>query len=68
MGKKIKETIVEILERAGARRCHGIVGDTLNLFAEAIGRHGAQVVLIPCHRCSTGVERQGPRRPDSGFM
>jgi hypothetical protein len=34
MGKKISEIIVEVLDRADVKRCYGIVGDTLNLFAE----------------------------------
>jgi thiamine pyrophosphate-dependent acetolactate synthase large subunit-like protein len=34
MGKSITEIIVEVLEQAGVKRCYGIVGDTLNLFAE----------------------------------
>jgi len=34
MGKKVAEIIVEVLEQTGVQRCYGIVGDTLNLFAE----------------------------------
>lgn len=34
MSKKVAEVIVEVLEQAGVKRCYGIVGDTLNLFAE----------------------------------
>jgi hypothetical protein len=34
MGMKVAEIIVEVLEQAGVKRCYGIVGDTLNLFAE----------------------------------
>jgi hypothetical protein len=68
MSKKIAGIIVEVLERAGVKRCYDIVGDTLNLFAEAASRHCAQVVLIHCPRCSTSVERQWPRRSDSRFM
>jgi len=67
MGKKITEIIVEVLEQAGVKRCYDIVGDTLNLFAEAANRHCAQVVLIRCPRCSTSVERQWPRWADSWF-
>jgi pyruvate dehydrogenase (quinone) len=34
MSKKVAEILVEVLEQAGVKRCYGIVGDTLNLFAE----------------------------------
>jgi hypothetical protein len=62
------EIIVEVLGRAGVKRCHDIVGDTLSLFAEAAHRHCAQVALIHCPRCSTGVERQRSPRPGYRFM
>ena len=38
MGKKVAEILVEVLEQAGVKRCYGIVGDTLNLFAEHLER------------------------------
>lgn len=34
MGKKLTEIIVEVLEQTSVKRCYGITGDTLNLFAE----------------------------------
>jgi len=34
MGKKISKISAEVLDRADVKRCYGIVGDTLNLFAE----------------------------------
>ncbi len=36
--KNVAETIVETLQQAGAKRCWGIVGDTINLFTDAIRR------------------------------
>ncbi|CAE6703280.1 hypothetical protein [Paraburkholderia aspalathi] len=68
MSKSITEIIIGVLKRVGVKRCHDIVGETFNLFAEAANRHCAQVVLIPCRRCSTSGERQRSRRPDSRFM
>lgn len=38
MSKKVAEILVEVLEQAGVQRCYGIVGDTLNLFAEHLER------------------------------
>ena len=38
MSKKVAEILVEVLEQAGVKRCYGIVGDTLNLFAEHLQR------------------------------
>lgn len=38
MSKKVAEILVEVLEQAGVKRCYGIVGDTLNLFAEHLER------------------------------
>ncbi|MGA9574319.1 MAG: thiamine pyrophosphate-binding protein, partial [Lysobacterales bacterium] len=36
MSKKVSEIIVDTLVQAGARRCYGIVGDTINHFTDAI--------------------------------
>ncbi len=38
MSKKVAEILVEVLEQVGVKRCYGIVGDTLNLFAEHLER------------------------------
>lgn len=38
MGKKVSEILVDILIKAGAKNCYGIVGDTLNNVTEAIYR------------------------------
>tara|TARA_R110002167_G_scaffold45324_3_gene136317 strand:+ start:113238 stop:114953 length:1716 start_codon:yes stop_codon:yes gene_type:complete len=38
MSKAVSEIIVETLLSAGARRCYGIVGDTINHFTDAIRR------------------------------
>jgi pyruvate dehydrogenase (quinone) len=34
----VAEVIVQVLEQAGVKRCYGIVGDTLNRFAENLER------------------------------
>lgn len=36
MAKKVAQVIVEVLESAGVKHCYGIVGDTLNKFAESL--------------------------------
>src|SRR6202008_2358096 len=46
MGKKVAEVIVEVLEQAGVKRCYGIVGDTLNLFAENLERSSIEWVHV----------------------
>jgi pyruvate dehydrogenase (quinone) len=38
MSKKVADVIVETLQSAGVKHCHGIVGDTLNRIAESISR------------------------------
>lgn len=35
---KVAEVLVDVLRQAGVQRCYGIVGDTLNLFAEHLER------------------------------
>ncbi|WP_158774163.1 thiamine pyrophosphate-dependent enzyme [Cobetia sp. L2A1] len=37
-GQNVAEIIVETLSEAGAKRCYGIVGDTINHFTDAIRR------------------------------
>jgi pyruvate dehydrogenase (quinone) len=46
MGKKVAEIIVEVLEQAGVERCYGIVGDTLNLFAENLDKSSIDWVHV----------------------
>jgi pyruvate dehydrogenase (quinone) len=46
MGKKVAEIVVEVLEQAGVKRCYGIVGDTLNLFAENLERSSIDWVSV----------------------
>jgi pyruvate dehydrogenase (quinone) len=36
MGKRVADVLIETLQSAGAERCYGIVGDTLNRIAHAI--------------------------------
>ncbi|RUL72489.1 thiamine pyrophosphate-dependent enzyme [Dyella choica] len=46
MSKKVAEILVEVLEQAGVKRCYGIVGDTLNLFAENLERSSIDWVHV----------------------
>jgi pyruvate dehydrogenase (quinone) len=46
MGKPVAEIIVDVLEQAGVKRCYGIVGDTLNLFAENLDRSSIEWVSV----------------------
>ncbi|TMV78437.1 hypothetical protein FGG78_26570, partial [Thioclava sp. BHET1] len=38
MSKTVSEVIVDTLAKAGAKRCYGIVGDTINHFTDALRR------------------------------
>lgn len=38
MASNVAEVIVETLTEAGAKRCYGVVGDTINHFTDAIRR------------------------------
>ncbi|HEX4411308.1 MAG TPA: thiamine pyrophosphate-dependent enzyme [Xanthobacteraceae bacterium] len=44
MSKRVADVIVETLEAAGAKRCYGIVGDTLNRIAHAI--HESKIAWV----------------------
>lgn len=46
MGTKVAEVIVQVLEQAGVKRCYGIVGDTLNRFAENLERSSIKWVSV----------------------
>lgn len=46
MGKKVAEIIVDVLEQTGVQRCYGIVGDTLNLFAEHLNTSSIEWVHV----------------------
>jgi pyruvate dehydrogenase (quinone) len=39
MSKRVADVLIETLQAAGVKRCYGIVGDTLNQIAHAIGRN-----------------------------
>jgi pyruvate dehydrogenase (quinone) len=39
MTKRIADVMVEVLVEAGARRCYGVPGDTLNYFTDAVRRN-----------------------------
>ena len=36
MARKVAEIIVDTLVKAGAQRCYGIVGETINHFTDAV--------------------------------
>src|ERR1700744_4348604 len=38
MAQTVADVMVEVLVQAGARRCYGVPGDTLNFFTDAVRR------------------------------
>ena len=46
MGKRVSEIIVDTLIAANAKRCYGIVGDTLNQFTDAIAHSEMEWVSV----------------------
>jgi pyruvate dehydrogenase (quinone) len=38
MARKVADVMVEVLVKAGAKRCYGVPGDTLNYFTDAVRR------------------------------
>jgi pyruvate dehydrogenase (quinone) len=46
MNRKVSEIIVDTLIQAGARRCYGIVGDTINHFTDVIRTSSLQWVSV----------------------
>lgn len=46
MSQTVAEVIIETLEEAGARRCYGVPGDTLNHVTDAIRRSGMRWVHV----------------------
>src|SRR5580693_1460251 len=46
MSRTVAEVVVETLERAGAKRCYGVPGDTLNFVTDAIRRSGIRWVHV----------------------
>lgn len=46
MSQNVAEIIVETLEQAGAKRCYGVVGDTLNHFTDALRHSDIQWVSV----------------------
>jgi pyruvate dehydrogenase (quinone) len=39
---KVADIIIDALQSAGAKRCYGVVGDTLNQITDAIRRRGME--------------------------
>jgi pyruvate dehydrogenase (quinone) len=46
MTKTVADTMVEVLGQAGARRCYGVPGDTLNYFTDAVRRSDLRWVHV----------------------
>jgi pyruvate dehydrogenase (quinone) len=46
MGRTVADVVVETLEQAGAKRCYGVPGDTLNFVTDAIRRSGIRFVHV----------------------
>jgi pyruvate dehydrogenase (quinone) len=46
MTRTVAEVVVETLEQAGAKRCYGVPGDTLNFVTDAIRRSGIRWVHV----------------------
>jgi pyruvate dehydrogenase (quinone) len=46
MSRTVAEVMVETLRQAGARRCYGVPGDTLNYFTDAIRRSDIRCVHV----------------------
>lgn len=46
MGQKVADVIVSVLEDAGARRCYGVPGDTLNHVTDALHRSNIRFVHV----------------------
>jgi pyruvate dehydrogenase (quinone) len=40
MGRNVADVLWEMLEKAGVKRCYGIVGDALNPVIDALRRNG----------------------------
>ncbi len=46
MAETVSEILVDTLLKAGAKRCYGIVGDTINHFTDAIRRSKLEWVHV----------------------
>jgi pyruvate dehydrogenase (quinone) len=46
MSKTVAEVMVEVLQAAGARRCYGVPGDTLNYFTDALRKSDLRFVHV----------------------
>lgn len=46
MSTNVAEIIVETLQSAGAKRCYGVVGDTLNHFTDALRQSDIQWIGV----------------------
>lgn len=46
MSRTVADAIIETLEQAGARRCYGVPGDTLNYVTDSIRRSGIRWVHV----------------------
>lgn len=57
MAATVSEIIVDVLVKAGAKRCYGIVGDTINHFTAAL--HRSNIRWISVRHEEVGRWRQG---------
>ena len=46
MSRKVADVMVEVLTQAGAKRCYGVPGDTLNYFTDAVRRSDLRWVHV----------------------
>lgn len=46
MSKNVSDVLVEVLEQAGAKRCYGIVGDTMNHFAHSLNKSSIRFIHV----------------------
>src|SRR5580693_566190 len=46
MSKKVARVIIDALKEAGVEHCYGVVGDTLNSFAQSVSKSGISFVHV----------------------
>jgi pyruvate dehydrogenase (quinone) len=46
MARKVADVMVEVLVKAGAKRCYGVPGDTLNYFTDAVRRSALRWIHV----------------------
>jgi glyoxylate carboligase len=61
MARNVADVMWEMLEKAGVKRCHGIVGDALNPVIDALHRN-ARIEFIHVRHEEYGASRRSPTR------